>query len=299
MAVLFQDGDWASYRIVDVVDHQQIRTLCAHCGEALRYEVVVEGGRYGRRGIGMTCAEKIGASAAQIREIRRSIAGLKSARQEQEDRAAARAHNDEIFADIGGIAGVEAALQAAKTAAEARIAGESVAISEDDRAVYQRAAFDRYLPFPAHVLDILRKASLYRLSEKQVDAIADALVALESFDLGAVPAVRVPGYLGSVGDKITVDGRIVRFVAGEAYTYGAATPWLVVVETLDGDTATTWTTAAWLDKVKTGDSVTLAGTVKALNVYDHTPQTVLTRVKLLSVHADEFAHGHDCEVVDA
>jgi hypothetical protein len=280
---LFQAGDWAAYRIVDVIDHRTLSARCAHCGEPLRYEVIVDGGRYGRRGIGLTCAAKIGASAADVRGIRREIADLRSVHQRQEDRAAAREDNDEIFADHGGIAGVGAALQVAVAAADGRIGVEAADLSEADRAAYQRAARRVYLPFPDYVFAILQKASMYRLSDKQVDAIADALDALEGFDLAGVPAVRVPAYLGSVGDKIEVAGRIVRMVAGEPYTYGAATPYLVVVETDAGDIFATWTTAAWLDKVEIGDSATFAGTIKALKIYDGMPQTLFTRVKLLSV----------------
>lgn len=278
---LFEDGDWSQYAIVQVLDHHQPTAQCSHCGALLRYEVIVDGGRFGRRGIGLVCAEKVGATAAQVRSIRQSIADLRSARQRQLDRDAAVAANSAAFADFGGVAGVEEALHAAVEAAAARIAAETVDASEDARAEYSAAAMRSYLPFPEFALDIVDSASRYGLSRRQLEVLFEALEALDEFTLDTVPAPRIPTWVGEVGAKVTVDGILRRLRAGEAYTYGAAIPYLVVVETADGDTVTTWTTAQWLDRVKVGDDIRIAGTVKRLDRFDGTKQTVLTRVKLL------------------
>jgi hypothetical protein len=263
------------------VDHGAQIKLCSHCGTCLRYEVIVEGGRYGRRGIGLVCAEKVGATASQLQYIRQSISNLKTARQRKLEQDAALAANNEYFADFGGVAGVEELIHSAHELAQVRIAAETEGASDEDRAEYTATALRAYLPFPEFALDVLDSASRYGLSERQLDVIFDALEKLDGFTLDTVPAPRLPIWLGEVGAKITVDGIIRRFVAGEAYTYGAATPFLVVVETAAGDTVTTWTTAQWLDRVEVGDDVKISGTVKSLNTYDHVKQTMLTRVKLL------------------
>lgn len=100
-------------------------------------------------------------------------------------------------------------------------------------------------------------------------------------------------YVGSLGDKITVTGTVTRLkpVTSE-FGYRTTTSMLVVVE--DGPTiATMFTAAAWAWDVEQGDTITVAGTVKAHEEYRGARQTVLTRPKRLDAPTHEGEESGD------
>ena len=89
-------------------------------------------------------------------------------------------------------------------------------------------------------------------------------------------AAEVPSaWLGTVGDKLEVEGTVTNIV--ECCTMYGVTH-LVTVFT-DGGVVKTFTTARWLTDVNTGDRVTMTGTVKAHGEYEGRRETTLTRTK--------------------
>ena len=89
-------------------------------------------------------------------------------------------------------------------------------------------------------------------------------------------AAEVPSaWLGTVGDKLEVEGTVTNIV--ECCTMYGVTH-LVTVFT-DGGVVKTFTTARWLTDVNTGDRVAMTGTVKAHGEYEGRRETTLTRTK--------------------
>ena len=91
----------------------------------------------------------------------------------------------------------------------------------------------------------------------------------------AAAPVRVSAFIGSMGDKVTVEGVIVRMMGVETM-YGWTR--LVVVDTAEG-TVKMFTTAKWTDDFSEGDRVSIVGTVKAHDEYEGHRQTMLARPK--------------------
>lgn len=91
----------------------------------------------------------------------------------------------------------------------------------------------------------------------------------------AAAPVRVSAFIGSVGDKVSVEGVIVR-MQGVETMYGWTR--LVVVDTAEG-TVKMFTTAKWVYDFNEGDRVVVSGTVKAHEEYQGHRQTMLTRPK--------------------
>lgn len=86
-----------------------------------------------------------------------------------------------------------------------------------------------------------------------------------------------PKWLGAQGDKVQIEGVITMAMTVDGYAYGT-TQRLIIIES--GQTlAKIYTAAAWAYEVSTGDTVTVAGTVKAHDMYQDQQQTVLTRAK--------------------
>ena len=91
----------------------------------------------------------------------------------------------------------------------------------------------------------------------------------------AAAPVRVSAHIGSVGDKVSVEGVVVR-IQGVETMYGWTR--LVVVDAPEG-TVKMFTTAKWTDDFNEGDRVVVSGTVKAHDEYQGHRQTMLTRPK--------------------
>lgn len=89
-------------------------------------------------------------------------------------------------------------------------------------------------------------------------------------------------HLGTVGEKITVTGKIDRVRDIESVFNGRpVTSYLVALTTDDGQSVNTFTTAKWVHEVHEGDSITLTGTVKKHSDYQGVAQTTLTRCKMI------------------
>ena len=91
----------------------------------------------------------------------------------------------------------------------------------------------------------------------------------------AAAPVRVSAHIGSVGDKVSVEGVVVR-LQGVETMYGWTR--LVVVDAPEG-TVKMFTTAKWTDDFAEGDRVVVSGTVKAHDEYQGHRQTMITRPK--------------------
>lgn len=270
---------WQRYRIVDVLDKgagYENRERCSHCGTDIRYVIVISDGT-NRRGIGSQCASKVGLPEAHLTDSM-----IRDARYRRTAAARAEAVWRANVQQWEHLEEIEAALIAASEAADARIISETAALSGDDLWTFETAAREAYLPFPAYILDIVSKLHQYEISYRQYEVLVDAWGNTQVFDLASTPAPSIADWLGSVGEKLTVSGTVVRQVVGEPFAYGAAAPLLVVVETAEGHTVTTWTTAKWSDDIENGQAITIAGTVKKHDIYSGVKQTVLTRTKRLA-----------------
>lgn len=219
-----------------------LENSCGHCGTPIRYlvHVVHDDGR--TMHVGTSCAEVVGLSAKAIRAIRREQRDLARDARYADDRAEAQAANEAEFGEQ---------LAAARAAVDATPA--------DD--------------VPWFVFDILDKAKRYRLSLAQVDALNRAVDAMLN---PAAPSV----HLGTVGQRLTVTGTVRALIDLEPYQYGAAVPFLVVLD-VDGNDVVTKTTAAWRYGLTRGERIELVGTVKDHGEYRGSAQTVLTRCKRL------------------
>lgn len=87
-------------------------------------------------------------------------------------------------------------------------------------------------------------------------------------------------HAGTVGEKITVTGKITRLKPIQKhYGYQVTTSMLVIIESAT-TVAKTFTSASWAWEVRHGDEVTVTATVKAHEEYQGARQTTLVRPKL-------------------
>lgn len=89
----------------------------------------------------------------------------------------------------------------------------------------------------------------------------------------------VSQWIGAVGEKITVEGKIIQAMTIDG-TYGASR--LVVVSVGDGDRVKMFTSAGWAWDIDIDDTVHLIGTVKNHDEYQGRKETILVRPKQLS-----------------
>jgi hypothetical protein len=121
------------------------------------------------------------------------------------------------------------------------------------------------------------------LSSKQTEAAQKALVSQAERDsaraiVNAQKAAQ--GHYGQAGEKVEAEVKITRIQSFDGQ-YG--TSWLIVMETVDGYSLKAYCTGAFvsdaIDAEKTGETLSIKGTIKKLDEYNGVPQTVLTRVK--------------------
>lgn len=86
----------------------------------------------------------------------------------------------------------------------------------------------------------------------------------------------VSEWIGTVGEKITVEGTIIQAMTIDG-TYGSSR--LVVVSVGQGDRVKMFTSAGWAWDVDAGEAVQLAGTVKGHEEYQGRRETLLVRPK--------------------
>jgi hypothetical protein len=86
-------------------------------------------------------------------------------------------------------------------------------------------------------------------------------------------------HIGTIGEKITISGVVTKNMVIETM-YGFSH--LVIIEG-ESFIVKTFTTAKWSDdeKAEVGNNITLVGTVKAHDEYNGTPQTMMTRCKMI------------------
>lgn len=97
----------------------------------------------------------------------------------------------------------------------------------------------------------------------------------------AKPKETEPEYLGAVGEKVEFTGIVTTAMTVDGYAYNS-TQNLIVITT---DTALVkfYSAAAWTYEVETGDTVTVAATIKKLDIWNEKKQTVIVRPKLIKV----------------
>lgn len=100
----------------------------------------------------------------------------------------------------------------------------------------------------------------------------------------AKPKETEPEYLGEVGEKVEFTGIVTTAMTVDGYAYNS-TQNLIVITT---DTALVkfYSAAAWTYKVKLGDTVTVAATIKKLDIWNEKKQTVIVRPKLVPAQDD-------------
>lgn len=110
-----------------------------------------------------------------------------------------------------------------------------------------------------------------------VPAHAEAVPDLLATYLAEQEVKAASQYAGEVGDVVTVTGEVKVALVVEG-NYGSS---VMVVLSNGPVTVKTYSTAKWAWEVERGDTLTLTGTVKKLDEYEGTKQTVLARPKVV------------------
>jgi hypothetical protein len=94
------------------------------------------------------------------------------------------------------------------------------------------------------------------------------------FDLPAANAVQTQGFLGEIGDKITVEGTITTFRSIDS-KFGPTN--LIVITTEDGKAVKAFSNAKGFWGLEEGSPVTVTGTVKSHDSFKGSEATVISR----------------------
>ncbi len=93
-------------------------------------------------------------------------------------------------------------------------------------------------------------------------------------------------YLGEVGQRVTVTGRVRAATRVNGFTTHSPDRALIVVD-VGNAMAKIVTAAAWAYRVERGDRITVTGTVKAHTQWRGLSQTVLTRAGRINLDPDD------------
>ena len=121
----------------------------------------------------------------------------------------------------------------------------------------------------------LRKAIPYKVMGMVVWAIFNAL---NKEGQSEKKEKKINAYIGNVGDKITVSGKVALVRSCGSYAYNGPTSLLIAIDTPEGQ-CKTFTTSKTLTDVEQGDEVTVTGSVKSHEDYKGFKSTMLTRCK--------------------
>ena len=279
------------------VSHEDVRLgACDHCGtKRARQRIILVADEAGNlRQVGGQCVKDYlgqGVWFFSLAEMDAELSGMASGR------AAAWAVADVVrvaMAVVAGQGGYRAAGHADSTrgavddymfgkgkhhdAAVALVKANPVTLDEAKAAIAEvvaefKGAVEGYR---ANMLTVLQAEYATPTTFGLVVSLPSALAKLrgEAAKRAAAP-VRVSAFIGSVGEKVTVEGVVVRMMGVETM-YGWTR--LVVVDT-DNGTVKMFTTAKWTDDFSEGDRVSIVGTVKAHEEYEGHRQTMLARPK--------------------
>lgn len=138
-----------------------------------------------------------------------------------------------------------------------------------------------YPTIEININDVAKQDEFGWYAYKPVDEIKEFIDAkkAEYEEAHRDPNAHVSEYLGNIGDKIVVEGKLVsRYSFETNFTYYGETTYIYRFEDINGNVVV-WKSGKYLD-MNDGDECTIVGTVKELKEYKGIKETVLTRCKV-------------------